>query len=98
MSKTTNMFSPVVRGRAVRLVLDQEGEHPFRRAAITSITPMISCSAQTLLEWVKKAEVNRGKRAGVSVEVADWLNALDCGNRELPQANEILRKASTYSA
>jgi transposase-like protein len=59
---------------------------------------MIGCSGHTLLEWVKKAEVNSGKRAGVPVEVADRLKALERENRELRQANEILRKASAYFA
>jgi hypothetical protein len=57
---------------------------------------MIGCSGHTLLEWVKKAEVNSGKRAGVSTELADRLKALEREHRELRQANEILRKASEY--
>ena len=59
---------------------------------------MIGCSGHTLLEWVKKAEVNSGKRAGVPPELADRLKALERENRELRQANEILRKASAYFA
>jgi transposase len=59
---------------------------------------MIGYSGHTLLEWVKKAEVNSCKRAGVPTELADRLKALECENRELRQANEILRKASAYFA
>ena len=67
MSKqTSNKFSPEVRSRAVRLVLDQEAEHRSRWTAIMSIAAKIGCTPQTLLDWVKKAEVDSGKRAGVS--------------------------------
>ncbi len=97
-SKTTNNFSPEVRERAVRMVLDHAGEHPSRWAAVMSIAAKIGCTPQTLHDWVKKAEVDSGKRAGVPTAMADKLKALERENRELRQANEILRKASAYFA
>jgi transposase len=44
--------------------LDGEKEHPSRLAAFTSIARKFGCSTYTLLEWVKKAEVDSGMRAG----------------------------------
>ena len=99
MSKTTNRFSPEVRARAVRLVFDHEKEHPSRWAAVSSIAAKIGCTAQSLNEWVKKAQVDSGVRAGIPTEMAERLKALERENRELRQANEILRrKASAYFA
>ena len=98
MSKTTNRFSPEVRARAVRLVFDHEKEHASRCAAVFSIAAKIGCTAQSLNEWVKKAEVDSGVRSGLPTEIAEKLKALERENRELRQANEILRKASAYFA
>jgi transposase len=97
-SKTTNRFSPEVRYRAVRLVFDHEHEHSSRWSAVESVAAKIGCTAQTLNEWVKKAEVESGKRPGMPSDVAERLKALERENRELRQANEILRKASAYFA
>jgi transposase len=92
-------FSPEVRERAVRMVLEHQGEHETLWAAIVSISAKIGCSAETLRAWVRQAE----RDAGVVPEAAkmteaERIKALEREVRELRQANEILRKASAYFA
>jgi len=96
--KTSPNFSPEVRERAVRMVLEHRPEHASQWAAIVSIAAKIGCTPQTLNEWVKKAEVDSGHRPGVTTEERERLKALEREVRELRQANEILRKASAYFA
>jgi len=98
MSKTTNKFSAEVRERAVRLVLEQQGQHESRWQAIVSISAKIGCAPHTLNEWLKRSEVDSGQRPGVPTEVAERMKVLEREVRELRQANEILRKASAYFA
>ena len=96
--KTAASYSPEVRERAARMVLDGAGEHGSQWAAIVSIAAKIGCTAETLRRWVRQAERDRGKRAGPTTEDRERIRALERENRELRQANEILRKASAYFA
>ncbi|MGB8401526.1 IS3 family transposase, partial [Bradyrhizobium sp.] len=82
--------------RAVRMVLEHRGEHPSHWAAIVSIAAKIGCTAQTLNTWVKTAEIDSGRKPGVTTDERERLKALEREVRELRQASEILRKASAY--
>ena len=82
----------------MRLVLDGAVEHGSQWAAISSIAARIGCTGQTLNEWVKQAERDTGRRPGPTTDMAARLEALERENRELRQANEILREASAYFA
>jgi transposase-like protein len=78
--------------------LDHEAQHPSRWATILSIAAKIGCTAQTLNEWVKKAERDTGRHPGPTTGMAARLKSLERENRELRQANDILRQASAYFA
>ena len=91
-------FSPEVRDRAVRMVIEHRDEHASQWAAIVSIAAKIGCTAQTLHNWMAQAERDRGRRAGATTDERERMKALERENRELRQANEILRKASAYFA
>jgi transposase len=97
MSKSTR-YSPEVRERAVRMVFEHQREYPSQWQAVVSISTKIGCTAETLRKWVRRAEVDTGRRAGVTSDERARIKELERENRELRRANEILRKASAYFA
>jgi transposase-like protein len=98
MMSTENKFSPEVRQRAVKMVLEHQGEHESQWAAIQSVAAKIGSSGEALRGWVRQHERDAGKRAGTTTAEKERIKALERENRELRQANEILRKASAYFA
>ncbi|CDM25187.1 transposase IS3/IS911 family protein [Castellaniella defragrans 65Phen] len=91
-------FSPEVRERAVRLVQDHRSEYPSLWAAVGSIAPKIGCTPTTLLDWVKRREIDSGVRPGVTSEERERIKALEREVKELRRANEILKTASAFFA
>ena len=96
--KTAASYSPEVRERAVRLVLEGGGDHPTQWAAISSVSAKIGCTAGTMRKWVRQAERDGGQRPGPASAGRDRTKARERENRELRQANGILREASAYFA
>ena len=94
----SNKFSPEVRERAVRMVQEHRGDYPSLWAAVESIAPKIGCVAHTLHEWVKKAEVDSGQRAGTTTSEAQRIKELEREVKELRRANDILKTASAFFA
>jgi transposase-like protein len=97
MNKSTK-FSPEVRERAVRMVLEHRGEYPSLWTAVESIAPKIGCVPQTLLTWVQRHEIDTGVREGVTTADAKRMKELERENKELRRANEILKLASAFFA
>jgi transposase-like protein len=94
----SSKFSPEVRERAVRLVQEHRDEYSSLWAAVESIAPKIGCVPQTLLEWVKRTEIDAGMRPGTTTAEAQRIKELERENKELRRANDILRTASAFFA
>jgi transposase len=80
------------------MVEESRGEHESQWAAIRSVSAKLGCTAETLRRWVRRAEVDQGKRAGVTTSEAERVKQLERENRELRRANEILKLASAFFA
>ncbi len=87
-----------VRERAVRMVFEHEDQYASQWEAMRSIAAKIGCSPETLRLWVRRTEVDSGRRGGRTSEEQARVKELERENRELRRANDILRKASAYFA
>ncbi len=97
MDKRTR-YSPEVRERATRLVLEQQAAHGSQWQAIRSVADQIGCTPESLRRWVRQAETDTGRRAGLTTSEQQRVKELVRENRGLRRANAILRKASAYFA
>ncbi|WP_434059161.1 IS3 family transposase [Escherichia coli] len=96
MTKNTR-FSPEVRQRAIRMVLESQDEYDSQWAAICSIAPKIGCTPETLRVWVRQHERDTGGGdGGLTTAERQRLKELERENRELRRSNDILRQASAY--
>ena len=96
--KSTKRYTPEIRERAVRLVFEHQGDYGSQWAALNSIASKIGCTAETLRKWVRRSEIDQGKRVGLTSSDRERLKELERENRELKRADEILRKAAAYFA
>jgi transposase len=96
--KTPSRFSPEVRERAVRMVLEHQDEYPSQWKAIESISAKLSINHETLRIWVRRAETDAGERPGLTTDERARLRELEREVKELRRANEILKAASAFFA
>ena len=92
----TSRYSPEVRERAVRMVLEHEREYNSQWTAIVSIASKIGCTPETLRKWGRRTEIDTGRRGGLTSDERAGMKELERENRELRRVNEILRKASAF--
>jgi transposase-like protein len=91
-------YSPEVRERAVRMVVEHRDEYPSEWAAMTSVAAKLGMTPETLRVWVRRAQVDGGLRPGLTTDERQKLKDLEKENRELRRANEILKDASIFFA
>ena len=96
--KTAKPYSPEFRERAVRLAMEHRDDYQSEAAALTAIAGKLGCSPDSLRVWMRQVQRDGGERPGpTSAEIAR-IKELERENRELRQANEILRKGEPLTA
>jgi transposase-like protein len=97
MTKATR-YPPELRERAMRLVREHRDEHPSEWAAIESVAKKLGMTPETLRKWLRREEIDRRERPGVTSGERERIRELERENRELRRANEILKAASAFFA
>ena len=95
---TSKRYPQELRERAVRMVFEHRKEYASEWAAIRSLSEKLGTSPETLRLWLRRAEVNGGKRPGITSDQHDRILELERENKELRRANEILKAASAFFA
>ena len=102
MAASTSAFQrrypPEMRERAVRMVRETIAESGERVGAVTRVARQLGIGPESLRNWVKQAEIDNGKRPGVTSAEQRRINELERENRELKRANEILKAAASFFA
>ena len=96
--KHTPSYTAEFRARGVRLFNENRADYASDNAAYRVIAPKLGCSPDSLRAWCRQADRDAGERSGLTSDEKAQLKALERENRELRQANEILKKASAYFA
>jgi len=96
--KPTPTYTPEFRARGVRLFKENRANYPSDNSAYKAIASRLGCSPDSLRAWCLRADRDAGERLGLTSDEKARLKALERENRELRQANEILKKASAYFA
>jgi transposase len=91
-------YSPEVRERAVRMLVEHRAEYPSEWAAMTAISAKLGMTPETLRIWVRRTEIDDGKRPGITSEDQKKIRELEREVKELKRANEILKDASIFFA
>ena len=91
-------YSPEVRERAIRMVLDHRDEYSSEWAALTSVASEFGMAPETLRTWVRRAQIDGGLRPGLTTDERQRLKELEREVRDLRRANEILKDASIFFA
>ena len=95
---TKPKYTPEIRERAIQLLIESEKGYPSTWAAIAAIAPKIGCTPETLRSWHKK-HIDQTIPASVQAQSdKERIKELERENRELKQANEIIRKAAAFFA